>query len=415
MNTSFPSEKVFSVSELNSVIRDILEGTFPTIKIEGEISGFKPHSSGHLYFSLKDSGSVISAVMFRGSAAYLQFMPKDGMKVQATGKITVYPPQGKYQLVITKMAVAGEGAILRMLEERKRKLYAEGLFSEEHKKPLPVFPKTIGLVTSPTGAALRDILQITKRRNPGVNVIIFPCLVQGADASRSIESQIRNANAAKICDVLIVGRGGGSLEDLLPFSEENVVRAVYESEIPIISAVGHEIDWALSDYAADKRAPTPSAAAELSVPQKMDILQAIRFYQNELTTTIKTRTERIKLILKTFEPESLEMKFRSIEQPLLQRLDNAKDNLVEAMAQKVSDTKRIVENCTIVLESRSPQTIFDRGYSMVREKETGKIIRDSSMVKKGSVIEIIPSKGKISAVVESTINTHDTNPNATEE
>ena len=398
----FPSEKVFSVTELNSIIKEILEGTFPTIRLEGEISGLKTQSSGHIYFSLKDSSSLVSAVMFRGSAQHLSFIPKDGMKVQVSGKLSVYPPQGRYQLIVSKMSLAGEGEILKMLEERKRKLYAEGIFDEERKRNLPLFPKTIGIVTSPTGAALRDILQITKRRNPGISVVIFPSMVQGDEAARTIVQQIKNANAAKLCDVLIVGRGGGSLEDLLPFSEEEVVRAIAESEIPVVSAVGHEIDWALSDYAADKRAPTPSAAAELVVPQKSDILNEIRHAQEELSVTIRSKIEKIRLILKGFEPEGLELKFRSIEQPLLQRFDNAKENLIENMNLKVKDTRLVVENCISFLESASPKAIFDRGYSMVREKDSGTIIRKSSQVKKGSLIEIFPSQGRIEALVSET-------------
>jgi len=401
-NMLFPSEKVFSVTELNSIIREILEGTFPTIRLEGEISGLKTQSSGHIYFSLKDSSSLLSAVMFRGSAQHLSFLPKDGMKVQVSGKISVYPPQGRYQLIVSKMNLAGEGEILKMLEERKRKLYAEGIFDEERKRNLPFFPRTIGIVTSPTGAALRDILQITKRRNPGISVVIFPSMVQGDEAARTIVQQIKNANAAKLCDVLIVGRGGGSLEDLLPFSEEEVVRAIAESEIPVVSAVGHEIDWALSDYAADKRAPTPSAAAELVVPQKSDILNEIRHAQEELSVTIRSKIEKIRLILKGFEPEGLELKFRSIEQPLLQRFDNAKENLIENMNLKVKDTRLVVENCISFLESASPKAIFDRGYSMVREKDSGTIIRKSSQVKKGSLIEIFPSQGRIEALVSET-------------
>lgn len=398
----FPSEKVFSVTELNSIIKEILEGTFPTIRLEGEISGLKTQSSGHIYFSLKDSSSLLSAVMFRGSAQHLSFFPKDGMKVQVSGKLSVYPPQGRYQLIVSKMSLAGEGEILKMLEERKRKLYAEGIFDEERKRNLPLFPKTIGIVTSPTGAAIRDILQITKRRNPGISVVILPSMVQGDEAARTIVQQIKNANAAKLCDVLIVGRGGGSLEDLLPFSEEEVVRAIAESEIPIVSAVGHEIDWALSDYAADKRAPTPSAAAELVVPQKSDILNEIRHAQEELSVTIRSKIEKIRLILKGFEPEGLELKFRSIEQPLLQRFDNAKENLIENMNLKVKDTRLVVENCISFLESASPKAIFDRGYSMVREKDSGTIIRKSSQVKKGSLIEIFPSQGRIEALVSET-------------
>lgn len=398
-NPLFPPDKIFSVTELNTIIREMLEGTFPSLRIEAEISGLKVQSSGHIYFSLKDSASLVSAVMFRGSAQYLSFTPKDGMKVQVQGKISVYAPQGKYQIIVTKMSIAGEGAILKMLEERKRKLFAEGLFAEENKKPLPLFPKTIGVVTSPTGAALRDILQITKRRNPGVSVVVFPSMVQGEGAAETIAAQIENANEANLCDILIVGRGGGSLEDLLPFSEEIVVRAVSKSRIPVISAVGHEIDWALSDYAADRRAPTPSAAAEIAVPQKSDILQEIRYFENEIQNTMIQKVERIKLILKGFEPEGLELKFRSIEQPLLIRLDNAKDNLVENISLKIRDTKLAIENCVSVLESSSPQAIFERGYSMVREARTGEVIRSSSQVKKGSEIEIVPANGKIKATV----------------
>lgn len=401
-NPLFPPEKVFSVTELNSIIREILEGTFPQIKIEGEISGLKIQSSGHIYFSLKDSNSLVSAVMFRGSAQYLQFTPKDGMKVQATGKISVYAPQGKYQIIVSRMSVSGEGAILKMLEERKRKLNAEGLFNDERKKSLPPFPKTIGIVTSPTGAALRDILQITKRRNPSVSVIIFPCMVQGAEAAKTIVEQIENANKINLCDVLIIGRGGGSLEDLLPFSDEEVVRAIAKSKIPTVSAVGHEIDWALSDYVADRRAPTPSAAAELVVPKKSDILQYIVQKENDIYSSINQKIERIKLMLKSFEPENLELKFRAIEQPLLLRFDNLKDSLVDNMNIRIKDTKLRIETCVSVLESASPKSIFERGYSMVLEKESGKIIRNANQVKIGSKLEIVPAEGKISATVNET-------------
>ena len=424
-NSNFSGEKVFSVTELNTMIRDVLEGTFPVIKLEGEISGFKPHSSGHLYFSLKDSTSLISAVMFRGSAQYLQFAPKDGMKVQVSGKISVYPPQGKYQLVITKMSIAGEGAVLKMLEERKRKLFMEGLFAQEHKRKLPFFPRTIGVVTSPTGAALRDILQITKRRNPGVNVIVFPCLVQGEGAAKTIVDQIKNANAmlsggnngktgqadtpkapqvresgkTHLCDVLIVGRGGGSLEDLLPFSEESVVRAIYESEIPVISAVGHEIDWALSDYAADKRAATPSAAAELAVPLMADLKMQLSSYKDYFYTTLQQKVERTRLLLRGFNPESLEIRFRAIQQPLLNRFANAKTALPQNLQDKIRELRNTIAQGKTILENASPKTIFERGYSMVVDKATGKVVRDAATLSKNSELEITPASGKITATV----------------
>lgn len=393
-----PPDKVFSVTELNNLIKELLEG-FPTINLEGEISNYRPNSSGHLYFNLKDQNSVISAVMFRGSATYLSFAPKDGMKVQVTGKLSVYGPQGKYQIVITKMSISGEGAILKMIEERKRMLAAEGLFDQSRKKKLPLFPETIGVVTSPTGAALRDILQITKRRNKCVSVVVLPALVQGAEAAETIVRQIRNANRAKLCDVLIVGRGGGSLEDLLPFSEESVVRAICESEIPVVSAVGHEIDWALSDYAADLRAPTPSAAAEITVPELAKVKAALMQYSQFFYQEAMNRVQKVRLTIKSFDPQNLELKFRSIEIPLLSRFDNAKDALFQNINSKLRDTRQIIDNCVTVLENASPQTIFDRGYSMVRIKDSNKILRNSSEVSPGAEIEIVPAKGKITAQV----------------
>lgn len=395
-----PSEKIFSVTEINGLIKDMLEGSFPQLTIEGEISNYRPNSTGHLYFTLKDSANQISAVMFRGYANYLGFKIQDGMKVQCTGKLTVYGAQGKYQINITRMSVAGEGAILKMIEDRKRKLAAEGLFAQEKKKPLPLFPKTIGIVTSPTGAALRDILQITRRRNKCVSVVVLPAVVQGADAAETIARQIYTANRAKLCDVLIVGRGGGSLEDLLPFSEEIVVRAIASSEIPVVSAVGHEIDWALSDYAADVRAPTPSAAAELVVPELSAVIQFIQQNSKLLYDSAKDRIEKIKLMVKNFDPQNLELQVRSIEQPLLSRFDNAKDALFQNIIQKVRDTRQIIDNCVTVLENASPQTILDRGYSMVRNKETKKIIRSNLDVEIGAQVEIIPAKGKITAKIE---------------
>lgn len=394
------NDKVLSVSELNSLLKDVLEGTFPSIKIEGEISNYRPNSSGHLYFTLKDTTSQISAVMFRSNVMSLSFVPKDGVKVQCTGRITVYPPRGNYQILITKMEVAGEGDVLKMLEDRKRRLAMEGLFESERKRQLPAFPKTIGVVTSSTGAALRDILQITRRRNPCVSVIIFPALVQGDEAAPSIVKQINTANAYNMCDVLIVGRGGGSLEDLLPFSEEIVVRAIAASKIPVVSAVGHEIDWALSDYAADCRAPTPSAAAEIVVPQKIDILNNLQYLSNELHQEMTRRIDKMKSMVKQFNPDNMELKFRSIEQPLLSRLDNAKEAIIQNMMQKVKDTKMLIENCHAILESSSPQTILARGYSMVRNKETQEIITNTKNLTKGTQIEIVPAVGKFTAVVD---------------
>jgi exodeoxyribonuclease VII large subunit len=280
MNNLFASDTIFTVSQITSLIKEILEASFNNITLEGEISNWRPSAAGHIYFTLKDSDSQIKAVIFRGAASKLSFSPKDGNKVRCKGRLSVYAPQGNYQIIVTSMELAGQGNILQMLEDRKKKLAAEGLFDSNRKKNLPMFPKTIGVVTSPTGAAIRDILNVSKRRNPTININILPAIVQGDGAAQTIVKMIELANFYELCDVLIIGRGGGSLEDLLPFSEESVVRAIANSKIPTISAVGHEIDWAISDFAADRRAPTPSAAAEMAVPLLGDIQQQLTYYKD---------------------------------------------------------------------------------------------------------------------------------------
>ena len=296
------------------------------------------------------------------------------------------------------MEPAGTGNILQMLEMRKQKLAAEGLFDEANKKPLPALPKTIGVVTSPTGAAIRDILNVTQRRNKNINIIVLPAIVQGTGADATIVKMIEIANFYKLCDVLIVGRGGGSLEDLLPFSEESVVRAVAASEIPVISAVGHEIDWALCDYSADRRAPTPSAAAEMAVPLQADLQQQILDCKKDLYTTIKTQVEQKRLLIRSFNPENLEIRFRNIQQPLLNRFDQARNDLCKNLTEKIRDIRNNIENCKTVLENASPQTILERGYSMVTD-ESGNVIRKANQVQEGQKLKIRPADGEITVGV----------------
>ena len=393
-----PQNIVFSVSQITDLIKEILETSFRTIIIEGEISNWRPSAAGHIYFTLKDNNAQIKAVIFRGAAMKLAFRPKDGDKVRCTGSLSVYAPQGNYQIIVNTMEMAGAGNILQMLEERKRKLAAEGLFDESRKKQLPLYPRTIGVVTSPTGAAIRDILNVTKRRNPGMNIIVLPAIVQGEGAAQTICKMIEIANFYQLCDVLIVGRGGGSLEDLLPFSEESVVRAIADSKIPTISAVGHEIDWALCDYSADKRAPTPSAAAEMAVPLLTDIRQNLAASKEALYSEIRRKTDATRLMIKAFNPESLEIRFRNIQQPLLNRFSAARENLSANMAEKIKDLRTRITSCQTVLENACPQPIFTRGYSMVTGAD-GKVIRDSAAVKKGEKLTITPAKGKIEAEV----------------
>ncbi|MBP5749097.1 MAG: exodeoxyribonuclease VII large subunit [Treponema sp.] len=396
--TSSNDDSILSVSQLNGLIKTMLEGGFPNVQLKGEISNYRPNASGHLYFVLKDSQSQISAVMFRGRAASLNFVPKDGLLVQVRGSVSVYAPRGNYQIIITSMTKAGAGDIMEMIEEMKKKLAAEGLFDSARKRQLPFFPKRIGIVTSPTGAAIRDILQITRRRNPKTSAIVFPSIVQGEEAASSIIKMIEIANAYSMCDVLIVGRGGGSLEDLLPFSDEGVVRAIAASEIPVISAVGHEIDWALSDFAADQRAPTPSAAAELAVPLLSDIEQSIEVSRNEMHESIQGKLEHLRLMLKTFTPESMELQFRHIEQPLSMRFDAAREKLEQNIKDFLQDKRLFLEQCEQTLNNCNPQTIFDRGYSMVTD-EDGKVVRNAKKLLPGAKIKIRPAEGSISAEV----------------
>ena len=395
----FPTDTVFSVTQITDLIKGILENSFRSVKIEGEISNWRPSAAGHIYFTLKDNNAQIKAVIFRNAAYKLAFKPKDGDKVRCTGSLSVYAPQGNYQIIINTMELAGTGNILQMLEERKKKLAAEGLFDSEKKKALPLYPKTIGVVTSPTGAAIRDILNVSKRRNPNINITVLPAIVQGEEAAQTIVKMIEIANFYKLCDVLIVGRGGGSLEDLLPFSEESVVRAIAASKIPTISAVGHEIDWALCDYAADKRAPTPSAAAEMAVPILSDIQQNITFYKNDLYNSIKQKIEKTRLMIKSFNPQNFEVQFRNIQQPLLNRYAYAKENLVKNMQDKIKDLRTRILNNKTILENASPDTILQRGYSMVTDEE-GKIIRNADQVSSGSKIIVKPAQGSLKAIVE---------------
>jgi len=390
-----------TVSELTEQIRRNLEGSFSIVCVEGEVSNCRPASSGHLYFSLKDSGAKIDAVMFKNRLRSLNFEPKDGMLLSVRGSLSVYAPRGTYSIVCEEMEIAGAGEILAMLEKRKQKLAAQGLFDSERKKELPRFPSVVGVVSSPTGAAVRDILNILERRSSGVKVVILPSPVQGDDAAPLIAARIRQANFWQLADVLIVGRGGGSLEDLLPFSDEEVVRAVAESNIPVVSAVGHEIDWALCDFSADLRAPTPSAAAELVSENLAAIPDYIQKTKEDLLRIMNTRFDRAKLLLKPFDLQDMEYRFRTILQPRLIRLDDAKETLVKAMSQKCGELKNRIELTKAVMEAGSPLAVMERGFSVVTNS-AGKVVRSAANVKQGERLSIKPLKGKITVIAEST-------------
>ncbi|MBO4438395.1 MAG: exodeoxyribonuclease VII large subunit [Spirochaetaceae bacterium] len=398
MTELFPKDTTFSVSELTAYIKTSLEACFQSIIIEGEISNFKPSSSGHYYFTLKDEGAAISAVLFKGKARYLDFIPKDGMTVRVKGSISVYAQRGAYQIVVDTMEQAGTGDILKAIEELRRKLAAEGLFDQAKKRPLPRFPRTIGVITSPNGAALQDILNITQRRNNSISIVILPCIVQGNDAPPTIIRQIEAANKFDIADVLIVGRGGGSLEDLLPFSDEGVVRAVAASRIPIVSAVGHEVDTALSDYAADLRAPTPSAAAELVTPLKEDTYEFLQNSAAEMYELLMNRIAHGRLLLQSFSLEAMELHLRKMLSPLVQRFDSARDTLCGEMKSRITEAQNRLVLAEHKLESANPQKILDRGFAIVRDKKTGKIIRNAEEVSANTVLAIRLAKGSVEAV-----------------
>ena len=397
-------DRIFRVSEITNLIKETLESSFGRVQIEGEISNFRPASSGHLYFSLKDNDAVIQAVMFRGRAMRLDFQPADGHLVIATGNVSVYAKRGNYQIICESLQIAGTGAILAMLEERKRILAAEGLFDESRKQAVPLYPSRVAVVTSPTGAAIRDILRVIGRRSGGIDVVVLPAPVQGDEAAAVIARQIRIANLHDLGEVIIIGRGGGSLEDLLPFSDEEVVRAVAASRIPVISAVGHEIDIALSDLAADVRAPTPSAAAEIVSARRAELLDRVRAANQRIRSAVTGRIEKIHLLLGSFSPETLERSFRIFAQPILLRVDDAKETLLRGM----SDTKRRfahrLELARKELEMISPISTLEKGYAIVQNRETGELIRAASTQKKGSKLRIRVFKGALDAEVEEIID-----------
>ena len=376
--------------------------------MEGEITNYRPSSTGHLYFTLKDAGATLQVVMFKNRLKSLDFTPRDGQRVRARGSISVYPQRGTYQLVCEWLEQAGTGDLLAMLEERKRRLAAEGLFDAERKKTIPRFPETVGVVSSPTGAAVQDILNILRRRAAGIRVILFPTPVQGAEAAPIIARRIEQANQWKLVDVLIVGRGGGSLEDLLPFSEEVVVRAVANSAIPVISAVGHEIDWALSDFAADLRAPTPSAAAELVSENRQETLDMVRDYRKFLEESIEGRLDRARLLLKPFAPENLELRFRTILQPRLVRFDDAKEALLLFMKNRITEARRRLELAVNTLEGASPLAILERGYAVVQDADSGRLIRRAAEVEPGQLLRIRPMEGRFTARTETILERGDT-------
>ncbi len=389
-----------SVSELNKYIKEKFEEDeyFSSVLVEGEISNCKYHYSGHIYFTLKDENSLIKGVMFKTYTSHLDFNLQDGMKVMVLGSVSVFERDGTYQLYAKAMKQLGKVGDLRAaFEALKEKLEKEGLFESSHKRPIPVMPKTIGVLTSNTGAVIRDIINVSTRRNPNVHIRLFPVPVQGEGAAQKIADGIRVMNENNLADVLIVARGGGSLEDLWPFNEEVVARAIYNSEIPVISAVGHETDFTISDFVADLRAPTPSAAAELAV-QDISILQEnIYSYQNRFKQALVKKIEFMKLKYEKC------MASRAFSKPLQQiqekyiLVDKNIKSLEYSISKKLQNEKAKAQNMYLKLDALSPLKTLARGYGIVSVED--KIIKSVKQVKTDDKINIRMEDGKIEAKV----------------
>jgi exodeoxyribonuclease VII large subunit len=365
------SRRVLTVSEITGAVKLLLEERFPDVWVRGEISNLRKAASGHAYFTLKDEKAVIRAVLFRGSRNGLRFEPGDGMKVVAHGSLNVFDKRGEYQLIVDFVEPEGVGALQLAFEQLKEKLRREGLFEESRKKPIPAFPEAVGVVTSPSGAALRDILNIVERRYRGIRVVVYPTLVQGQGAAEEIAAAVGKANERAEVDVLIVGRGGGSLEDLWPFNEEIVARAIAASRIPVISAVGHEIDFTISDFVADLRAPTPSAAAELVVKNKEELLRWFR----ELVERLRSSVDR----LLARKKERAALYTRDILTRRLKTLFNEKslvlDDLVKSMGSAVdaflAGNRGRFETLVGKLDALSPLATLARGFAIVLKLPEG--------------------------------------------
>lgn len=441
-------DEVYSVSKLNGEAKYLLESNFPSIWVEGEISNLARPSSGHIYFSLKDDSAQVRCAMFRGSNRLLPFTPDHGMQVKVRAKVSLYPGRGDFQLIVDRMEEAGAGLLQQAYERLKQKLHAEGLFEPKHKQEWPEIPKLIGIITSPTGAAIRDILSVLKRRYPMAPVIIYPVAVQGENAGKQIADALKLADQRNECDVLIISRGGGSLEDLWAFNEELVARAIFDCSIPLISGVGHEVDFTIADFVADHRAPTPSAAAELITPDQGALLQQLTLSEQSLHDEIKTLLEQRQQQIDWLEGRLAqrhpgqwlalqqqrlsELKQRMInsqknssryltervaslskrvqQQNPQHRIDNISKQLGSfynrlelASSQQLKAAKVRLQHVSHTLDTVSPLATLSRGYAIVTSKDSNKVISDASTANEGTEVEAKLNKGTLHCrVIKST-------------
>lgn len=391
---------ICTISELNEHIKSMFDANpnLNGVYVKGEISNYKFHSSGHHYMTLKDESSVIRAVMFKYDAAKLQFRPESGMKVIAKGRVSVFPRDGQYQLYITDMIPDGVGALYVAFEQLKKKLVAEGLFDEAKKKKLPTYPKKIALVTSPTGAAVRDMLRILKARFPVSDVVVCPVLVQGPDAPQDIADMISYINLHSLADLIITGRGGGSIEDLWGFNDERVARAIYASEIPVISAVGHEPDVTISDFVADVRAATPSNAAEIAVPDIISIKRGMKDTELRIYSALSTKLSFYKEMLKNVSQKKVMMSPENYFQERRMNLVFLSEKLSNSAERMVSRSREKFAKYVSSLDAMSPLKVLSRGYA-IATNENGKIIKKVADVSSGEKLGIRLEDGSIDCTV----------------
>lgn len=413
---------VLTVSQFTNAIKLCLEGSFPEVRLQGEVSNCKLHTSGHLYFTLKDAGAQISAVMYRADAITLKVIPKEGDQVIVAGDINVYPPSGKYQLIVRELKQLGLGELLLKLEELKIKLHKMGWFKADRKRPLPKLPKKIGVVTSPTGAAIQDILHILTRRFSGFELILNPVKVQGPGSAAEIAQAIRQFNEHKLVDVLIVGRGGGSIEDLWAFNEEIVAEAIYYSTIPVISAVGHETDHCIADYVADVRAPTPSAAAEIVIAEKSQLQQHLKHVQKRMHQTmsqsilgplmqrmdfirqeadqgILQKIKRYQLLLHGREKVVQSLKPTTQIRHFHHKLDSFTKSLNQVWQNKLSLKKQRLTALTNTLHAVDPKNVLTKGYCILFSEKDHSVITSIQEVEKNQSIKAVLPDGELIAVI----------------
>ncbi|KHD38230.1 exodeoxyribonuclease VII large subunit [Clostridium acetobutylicum] len=393
--------KVLSVSELNNYIKRVVDSDYilSNAQVKGEISNFKFHSSGHVYFSLKDEGGKINCIMFRSNAEKLKFIPENGMKVNVKGRVSVYVKDGAYQLYCTEITPEGRGELYEAFEKLKEKLLNEGMFSEEHKRNIPKYPKMIGVITSPTGAAIRDIINVATRRNKSVDMIICPTLVQGVNAPGELIKALDYLNNREDIDTIILARGGGSIEELWAFNDEKLAYAVYNSKKPVVTGVGHETDFTIVDFVSDRRAPTPSAAAEIAVPNINEEMNSFVSLKRALDTSIKTyiknkcnQLEIAKRMLEKNSPEILIVNGYS-------SIDNFKYVLDMRIANKIKIEKEKILRYNSILKSNSPINILNKGYSIISD-EIGNNISNVDKLKKQNKVHITFKDGKVNAKID---------------